>query len=69
MLGGGDGPAPTKANLLAAMKNISAQAKPADVVLIYFSGHGVGRAAGKGGYYYLTAEAGNADPEKRPTRH
>ncbi|MHB8635504.1 MAG: caspase family protein [Fimbriimonadaceae bacterium] len=58
-----DAATPTKPRLLAAMAKIARSAKPVDVVVVYFAGHGVARAAGRGGYYYLTAEAGNADPE------
>ena len=58
--------APTKSNLKAAMAQIAQSAKPADIVVVYLAGHGVARANGKEGYYYLTAEAGNSDPEADP---
>lgn len=59
-------PHPTKPNLLNAMNEIAARAKATDIVVIYFSGHGLGRAAGKSGYFFLTGEGGDADAENDP---
>ena len=49
---------PTRDNLVAALRALRAS-KPADVVVVYLAGHGVGRG---GEYYYLTADAASADP-------
>jgi WD40 repeat protein len=57
---------PTKANIAAAFAEVMKKAKPTDVMLVYFSGHGVGLGAEKDGYYYLTADARNLEIENNP---
>ncbi len=51
----------TKANFEAAFKQIREQAKPGDVVMLYFAGHGGLMGQGRNVYFYLTQEAKNAD--------
>ncbi|MEZ5039806.1 MAG: caspase family protein [Saprospiraceae bacterium] len=58
-----------KANIKKALQDIAQQAKPTDVMAVYFSGHGVtyGQAE-KVQFYYLTKDIGSddlSDPEVR----
>lgn len=47
----------TKENIREAFKQVAAQAKPHDVLVIYFSGHGANFGGGqKGQFYYLTRD-------------
>ncbi len=53
---------PTKANIKAAFDSIAAKAKAEDVLLAYFSGHGVNYGeAEKSLFYFLTMETGSFD--------
>ena len=56
----------TKGNLVSALREVAEKAKAGDTVIVYLSGHGLSRAGGKSGYFYLTSEAGNADVSKDP---
>jgi hypothetical protein len=49
---------PNKANIQQAFRDIAARAKPEDLLVIYFSGHGVDQGSD---WYFLTAEAVTAD--------
>ena len=53
----------TKANIMAAFAEVTKNAKPTDVLLLYLSGHGVNLRAEKDSYYYLTTDARSADIE------
>lgn len=56
---------PTRANIMAALQRLSRSAQD-DIVVVYFSGHGVSLGNEKGDYYFLASEArsfGLADPE------
>jgi WD40 repeat protein len=58
---------PTRTNLVQALEALQ-KAKPGDVLVIYLSGHGVNYGGPEGDFYYLTADAQNAnlaDPEIR----
>lgn len=48
---------PTRANILKAFKDIQAKAHPADIVVVYLSGHGINIGGAEGDWYYLTQEA------------
>lgn len=48
---------PTRANILKAFREIQAKAHPADVVVVYLSGHGINIGGAEGDWYYLTQEA------------
>ena len=51
-----------KANIEKAFKAFADQAKPADILLVYFSGHGITYgAAEKSQFYYLTKDIARAD--------
>ncbi len=57
-----DNPQPTKANIKAAFDAIEARAKAEDILLAYFSGHGVNYGeAEKSLFYFLTMETGSFD--------
>ena len=61
--------APTNANIRAALEIVAQGAKPHDIVLLYFSGHGVCHSGEEPGYYYLTAQASTSDLSNAKTRH
>lgn len=48
----------TRTNILAALKELAARAKPDDLVLIFFAGHG---SAVDGQYYFAPFDLGSAD--------
>lgn len=48
---------PTRANILAWLKETSAKATSSDILLIYLSGHGASKIGDKTGYFYLCADA------------
>ncbi|MBK6996059.1 MAG: caspase family protein [Lewinellaceae bacterium] len=51
-----------KANIQKAFQGIAAKAKPEDVLLVYFSGHGLAYGpAEKEQFYYLTKDIGSQD--------
>jgi WD40 repeat protein len=53
---------PSKANIQAAFDSITARAKAEDILLAYFSGHGVNYGeAEKSLFYFLTMETGSFD--------
>jgi WD40 repeat protein/uncharacterized caspase-like protein len=55
-------PQPSKANIQAAFEAITARAKAEDILLAYFSGHGVNYGeAEKSLFYFLTMETGSFD--------
>jgi len=51
-------PWPRKAEIARALQEVAAQAKPADILLVYLSGHGITYppASEKGQFYYLTTD-------------
>ncbi|MEI6681231.1 MAG: caspase family protein [Bacteroidota bacterium] len=57
---GKEGVEPTNINILTQLGSMSL-AKPEDIVVIYFSGHGVNYGGQDGLFYYLTMEADGAD--------
>ena len=57
---------PTKANIKAAFADVAQKAKSTDVLLVYFSGHGVNLGSEKNSYYYLTTDARSLDIENNP---
>ncbi len=53
---------PVKANIERAFQEIAARAKAADVLVVYFSGHGTTHTvAGKNQFYYLTRDIPSAE--------
>jgi len=53
---------PTKANIRAAFESIKKRAKAEDVLIVYFSGHGIAYGdADRALFYYLTREIGSFD--------
>jgi hypothetical protein len=57
---------PTKKNISAAFADVRRQARTEDVLLVYFSGHGINAHAEHDSYYYLTADARSFDIEQDP---
>ena len=59
----------SKENIRAAFQEVAAVAKPQDVFIIYFSGHGITYGAGEQAqFYYITKDVGGediSDPELR----
>jgi len=53
---------PTKANIEKAFLQLK-NTLPKDIVVVYFSGHGVNYGSGDGDFYYLTADASSTDAE------
>jgi len=51
----------TKANIRAAFEDIRKHSKPSDVLLVYFSGHGISSSSFRDAYYYLTTDARNLE--------
>ncbi|PSR14018.1 MAG: hypothetical protein DA408_08350 [Bacteroidetes bacterium] len=52
----------SKANIAAAFAAFAAEAKPTDILIVYFSGHGLTYgAAEKSQFYYLTKDIASAD--------
>jgi len=61
---------PTKENIKKAYAEMSKVAKPFDVIVLYFAGHGVNHGGNESDFYYLTADAANGnlkDPAIRNT--
>ena len=59
----------SKANIEAAFKEFAAQAKPQDVLVVYFSGHGITyTAAEKAQFYYLTKDIGSPELSDKAIR-
>ena len=54
---------PNKENIVAAFAEVKKKAKPTDVLLVYFSGHGINLRTEKDSYYYLTTDARSLDIE------
>ena len=54
---------PTKANIVAAFEDLMKKARPEDVLVVYFSGHGVHSSVEKDSYYYLTMDARSLEIE------
>jgi WD40 repeat protein len=48
---------PTKDNIRKTLEDISAQAKPEDILMLYLSGHGITWGGDSGDFYYLTSDA------------
>jgi len=56
------GEMPSKANIAAAFATFAAQARPTDILTVYFSGHGLTYgSAEKSQFYYLTKDIASAD--------
>lgn len=53
--------APSRANIENAFRQTATLAKPGDVLLVYFSGHGIAPNNGSDGYFYLTQDARSTD--------
>lgn len=53
---------PNRTNILAAFQKLKETAHPADVVVLYFSGHGINHGGSEGDFYYLTQDAFSASP-------
>jgi len=53
--------APTRENLKKAFAEAARQAKNADILVVYLSGHGVNYGGQEADYYYLTQEARTGD--------
>ncbi|MCB9080251.1 MAG: caspase family protein [Lewinellaceae bacterium] len=53
---------PSRQNIEAAFNKVRSLAKPEDILVIYFSGHGVNYGAGdQGQFYYLTRDISSSD--------
>lgn len=52
---------PSKKNIQTAYNKVSKKARPYDIVVFYFAGHGVNYGGGDGDFYYLTASAINGN--------
>lgn len=52
---------PTKENIKKTLDEFALKATPADIVLIYFSGHGVSYGDAEGMFYYLTSGMESGD--------
>ncbi|MCU0426583.1 MAG: caspase family protein [Candidatus Kapabacteria bacterium] len=54
----------TKANIVAALKDVQTRASANDILLVYLTGHGINWGGQDGDWYYLTADARLGDDEK-----
>jgi len=54
---------PTRKNIVNAFDEISLQAHPNDILVIYLSGHGINWGGQDGDFYYLTQDAFSANPD------
>ena len=52
---------PTKANIKKACEAMAKEARPYDVLVLYFAGHGTNYGGPEGDFYYLTADAANGN--------
>lgn len=52
---------PTRAAILAWLKDVSTKATSSDILLVYLSGHGTSKLGDKTGYYFLAADADPAN--------
>lgn len=52
---------PTKENIQKAYQDIGKIAKPYDILVLYFAGHGTNYGGVDGDFYYLTASAANGN--------
>lgn len=52
---------PTRAAILAWLKDVSTKATSSDILLVYLSGHGTSKVGDKPGYYFLAADADPAN--------
>jgi hypothetical protein len=59
----------TKANLKHAFDEVAKTATPNDILLVYFSGHGVTLGQGSSTYCYLTQDARTAELKDSPFLH
>jgi WD40 repeat protein len=53
--------APTKENFVKAFARVRESAKPSDILIVYFAGHGITLQRGSDTYCYLTQEARTTD--------
>jgi WD40 repeat protein len=61
---------PSKANIAAAFTAFAAEAKPTDILIVYFSGHGLTYGgAEKSQFYYLTKDISSADLKDEEVRN
>jgi WD40 repeat protein len=66
--GGQDATKPTKKNIIDSFNKLVSVARPEDVLVVYFAGHGTNQSGEDGDFLYLTAEARTfsfADPAIR----
>lgn len=54
----------TKANIVAALKEVQAKASANDILAVYLTGHGINWGGQDGDWYYLTSDARLGDDEK-----
>lgn len=52
---------PSKFNIEKAYLEIAKTAKPYDILVLYFAGHGTNYGGAEGDFYYLTADAGSGN--------
>jgi WD40 repeat protein len=52
---------PTRAAILAWLKDVSTKATSSDILLVYLSGHGTSKMGDKTGYFFLAADADPAN--------
>lgn len=52
---------PTKAEIIKSFEMVAQKAKSTDILVVYFSGHGINWGGDNGDFYYLTQEAYSAD--------
>ncbi len=51
----------SKSNIRKAYKYVAEKAKPEDVIVLYFAGHGTNYGGPDGDFYYLSSDASNGD--------
>lgn len=54
----------TKANIVAALKDVQTKATANDILFVYLTGHGINWGGQDGDWYYLTTDARLGDDEK-----
>ena len=66
VLASGTAAEPSKQNIVAAFDAVAKQARPQDVLIVYFAGHGQAAHTERDQYYYFTKEAKSAEIDSDP---
>ena len=64
ILASGTGLEPTKANLRAAFEEVARKARPQDLLVVYFAGHGMASRLERDQYFFFTAEATSLEVDR-----